>query len=49
MLVHTNSETGVVRVFKQDSRGNFDPKKPINQFELDDFAAIKKKLMEDYP
>ena len=49
MLVHTNSETGVVRVFKQDERGNFDPKKPINQFELDDFAAIKKKLMEDYP
>lgn len=49
MLVHTNSETGVVRVFKQDSQGNFDPKQPINQFELDDFAAIKKKLMEDYP
>ena len=49
MLVHTNSETGVVRVFKQDSQGNFDPKNPVNQFELGDFAALKKKLMEDYP
>lgn len=47
MSVHTNTETGQVRVFERDNRGNI--VKQTDEFQLDDFAATKKKLMEDFP
>ena len=42
---HTNTETGQVRVFERDHDGEI--VKQIDEFQLDDFAAKKKKLIED--
>ncbi len=43
---HTNTETGQVRVFERDHDG--DIVKQTDAFQLDDFAATKKKLIEDF-
>ena len=46
MSTHTNTETGQVRVFERDSKGSI--VKQTDEFQLDDFAATKKKLIEEF-
>ncbi len=46
MSAHTNTETGQVRVFERDHKGNI--VKQTDEFKLDDFAATKQKLIEEF-
>ncbi len=46
MSAHTNTESGQVRVFERNHKGNI--VKQTDEFQLDDFAATKKKLIEEF-
>ncbi len=46
MSTHTNTETGQVRVFERDHKGNI--VKQTDEFKLDNFESTKQKLIEEH-